>query len=79
MMTIDWHAASKLLARDDAGSEMFFEFKEIGIGTLAELVTQVMALDPAERARVLIDAGAVGTFNVGQIAELAARDDLPLA
>ena len=74
-MTIDWSAPSKLLQRDDAGSDLHFEFKQIGVGSLGGLVSQVMALDATARARVIIDAGIVGTFNVGQIVELAARPD----
>lgn len=74
-MTIDWTTPSKLLERDDAGSELFFEFKHIGEGPLGDLVAKVMALTVTARARVIIDAGAQGTFNVGQIAELAARPD----
>lgn len=74
-MTIDWSAPSKLLQRDDAGSDLHFEFKEIGVGSLGCLVSKVMALDATARARVIIDAGIVGTFNVGQIVELAARPD----
>jgi hypothetical protein len=75
MMTIDWSAPSKLLERDDAGSDLHFEFKEIGTGSLASLISKVMALSATARARVIIDAGVVGTFNVGQIVELAARSD----
>lgn len=74
-MTIDWSAPSKLLQRDDAGSDLHFEFKEIGVGSLGGLVSKVMTLDATARARVIIDAGIVGTFNVGQIVELAARPD----
>ena len=74
-MTIDWTTPSKLLERDDAGSDLHFEFKEIGVGSLADLVSKVMILGATERARVVIDAGIVGTFNVGQIVELAARPD----
>ena len=74
-MTIDWSAPSKLLQRDDAGSDLHFEFKQIGVGSLGGLVSKVMTLDATARARVIIDAGIVGTFNVGQIVELAARPD----
>ncbi len=72
-MTIDWTTPAKLLQRDDAGSDLHFEFKQIGVGPLADLVAKVMAMDATARARVIIDAGIVGTFNVGQIVELAER------
>ena len=74
-MTIDWTAPSKLLERDDAGSDLHFEFKEISVGSLGDLVSKVMIIGATERARVIIDAGTQGTFNVGQIVELAARPD----
>ncbi|MFM9852801.1 MAG: hypothetical protein ACKVOJ_08370 [Sphingomonadaceae bacterium] len=77
MSAIDWTVPAKLLARDDAGSEMFYEFRDVGSGSLAALVAKVMAMDAQDRARVVIDAGAVGTFNIGQIVELAARGDFP--
>jgi hypothetical protein len=77
MTEIDWNTSAKLLERDDAGSEMFYEFKEINAATLAALVAHVSALDTASRARMVIDAGAAGTFAVDQILELAGRVDFP--
>jgi hypothetical protein len=72
MTETDWNAPAKLLERDDAGSEMFYEFKEVRAGSLRELVTHVSTLS----ARMVIDAGAAGTFAVDQILELARRGDL---
>lgn len=69
----DWTAPAKLIERTDDGSEMSFEFEERGRGTLGQLVTQVCGMDATERARVVIDAGAQGTFNIGQI--LAMRNE----
>ncbi|CAM3200239.1 hypothetical protein SPAN111604_10005 [Sphingomonas antarctica] len=69
----DWTAPAKLIERTDEGSELAFKFEERGRGTLAELVTKVCGMGSAERARVVIDAGTQGTFNVGQI--LAMRGD----
>jgi hypothetical protein len=76
MTETDWNAPAKLLERDDAGSEMFYEFKEVRAGSLRELVTHVSTLGTTSRARMVIDAGAAGTFAVDQILELARRGDL---
>jgi hypothetical protein len=73
----DWTAPAKLIERTDDGSEMSFEFEERGRGTLADLVTQVCGMGAAERARVVIDAGAQGTFNVGQILAMRDQDGFP--
>lgn len=74
---MDWSKPAKLLERQDGGSEMFFEFNEVASDTLQTLVTRVTAMPAAERARMVIDAGTAGTFNVGEIVALAARDDFP--
>jgi hypothetical protein len=73
----DWTAPAKLIERIDDGSEMAFEFEERGRGTLAELVTKVCGMSAAERARVVIDGGAQGTFNVGQILAMRGEDGFP--
>jgi hypothetical protein len=78
MNTPDWNAPAKLIERDDSGSEMAYDFHERGTGTLGELVAKVAAMTPHDRARMVIDAGAQGTINVGQIIELAGRDDFPV-
>jgi hypothetical protein len=77
MIPINWNAPAKLIERDDAGSEMFYEFRDVAEGSLSHLVAQVTALDPISRARMIIDAGATGTFGVEQILELAGRVDYP--
>jgi hypothetical protein len=74
----DWNAPAKLIERGDSGSEMTYDFHERGAGTLGELVAKVAAMNAHERARMVIDAGMQGTINVGQIIELAARDDFPI-
>ena len=76
MQAIDWNAPATLLERDDAGSDLHYDFKTIASGTLAELVRRVAALDAGDRARLAIDSGNA-SLNVGQIMELAGRDDLP--
>jgi hypothetical protein len=76
MQAIDWNAPANLLERDDAGSDLHYEFKTIASGRLAELVRHVAALGSGDRARMVIDSGNA-SYNVGQIMELAAREDLP--
>jgi hypothetical protein len=77
MSEIDWDAPAKLLQRDDTGSEMFYEFREVSAGSLADLVADVAAQGAHGRARMVIDAGAFGTFGVDQILGLAGREDFP--
>jgi hypothetical protein len=77
MTKIDWNTPAKLLERDDAGSELFYEFKEVSAASLAALISHVSALDTASRARMVIDAGAAGTFAEDQILEMAERGDFP--
>ncbi|MFM2100241.1 MAG: hypothetical protein RLZZ366_1780 [Pseudomonadota bacterium] len=76
---VDWNAPAKLIERDDDGSELAFHFTELKSGSLSSLVGEVMAMPTMARARVLIDAAGQGTFNVGDIVGLAARDDFPAA
>ncbi len=74
---VDWQGPAKLIERDDDGSELSYNFKELQSGSLSELISTVMSMSTMERARVLIDAAGQGTFTVGDIAGLAARDDFP--
>ncbi len=73
----DWAAPAKLFERDDSGSERDYDFHERAAGPLSELVAKVAAMTAGERARMVIDGGASGMFAVGQILELAGRDDFP--
>lgn len=77
MNTVDWNAAATLIERDDGGSELHYHFREVKKGTLGALVREVAAMDAAARARLVIDIAGASTINVGQIMELAAREDLP--
>jgi hypothetical protein len=77
MTADDWAVPAKLIERDDSGSELAYDFHERAQGTLAEMVARVAAMAGPERARMLIDAGALGMLNVGQILEMAGRDDFP--
>jgi hypothetical protein len=74
---IDWSAQAALIERDDGGSEMYFEFRTLAKGTLAELVAHVASLAPEERARLVLDRGPEGTLAVQEILALAARPDFP--
>lgn len=56
---------------------MYVGFNALQSGSLAELVRVVAAMPTTERARLVIDAGPAGTFNVGDILALANRDDFP--
>ena len=77
MTAIDWNAPAKLMVRVDQGSELSYDFQALGEGPLASLVARAQAMTMEDRARVLIDAGTQGTFNVGQIVTLALRRDFP--
>lgn len=77
MTAPDWNANATLHERDDGGSEMHYNFREIRKGALGELVRAVAAMPAAERARMVIDVNGGSTINVGEILELAARPDLP--
>lgn len=76
MQDIDWGAPATLIERDDGGSDLHYDFRNIGTGTLGELVRQVAAMPADQRARLVIDSGH-STLNVGEIMALAQRDDLP--
>ncbi|KKC26317.1 hypothetical protein [Sphingomonas sp. SRS2] len=77
MKDINWDAPAQLHERSDGGSDMFYDFKTLKSGPLAELVAHVMALPTAERERVVIDAAGIGSINVQDIAGLAERSDFP--
>lgn len=77
MTAIDWTAPAILLERDDSGSDRDIDFREVARGVLGTIIAQVVAMPPAERARVVIDAGLQGTLAVGDILALSARDDFP--
>ena len=77
MSEIDWAAAAQVHERDDGGSDMFYEFKTLKTGTLAEMVAWVIALPVDQKARVVIDAAGVGSLNIHDIGTLAGRPDFP--
>lgn len=77
MTTIDWTTPARLMERVDGGSDLYFDFMPIADGNLKSLVRDVIARAPADRQRIVIDAGALGTLAIGQILELAERADFP--
>jgi hypothetical protein len=77
MSLVDWSGPAKLMERQDSGSDLYFEFTELRAGPLAKLVAEVVAMPATQRARMVIDAGPVGTLNVGDILALANRADYP--
>jgi hypothetical protein len=74
---IDWAAEAKLLERDDSGSDWDVDFKPVATAALSTLVAKVVAMTPADRARVIIDRGPAGTIAYADIMALAARADFP--
>ncbi|MES2271259.1 MAG: hypothetical protein V4533_10265 [Pseudomonadota bacterium] len=77
MDAVNWSANAQLHERDDAGSDMFVEFKTLKSGTLLELISYVMALPSDQKARLIIDAFGVGSLNINDITNLSARADFP--
>jgi len=77
MDAVNWSANAQLHERDDAGSDMFVEFKTLKSGTLSELISYVMILPSDQKARLVIDAIGVGSLNVHDINNLATRADFP--
>ena len=75
MDSVDWNAAATLHERDDGGSEMHYNFRELKKGRLGDLVREVAAMEAGDRARLVIDVSGGTTINVGQIMDLAARSD----
>lgn len=76
MNDINWDAPARLHERNDGGSDMFYDFKTLKSGSLAELIAHVMALPAEDRQRVVIDS-ASGSINIRDITTLAARPDFP--
>jgi hypothetical protein len=77
MESIDWSREAKLLERDDSGSDWDVDFKLVAAAPLSVLVAKVVAMAPANRARVIIDRGIDGTIAYADIIALAARADFP--
>ncbi len=76
MSALDWNAEATLHERDDAGSEMQYNFNVLKKAPLRELVTQVVTMSADERARLVIDVAGGKSLNVGEILELARAEGL---
>ena len=76
MAGLDWDAEATLHERDDSGSELQYNFTLLKKGTLRELVADVVAMDGGQRARVVIEVAGGKSLGLGEILELAAREDM---
>lgn len=76
MSGLDWNAEATLHERDDAGSEMQYNFSVLKKAPLRELVAQVAAMDAQQRARLVIDVAGGKSLNVGEILDLAGKAGL---
>ena len=77
MTPVDWSAKTTVQERSDGGSDLFYEFRQIAAGSLAEMVRHVIALPTDDRARLVIDAERLGSINIHDIVELSRRPDFP--
>lgn len=76
MATPDWEAEATIQERDDGGSELQYNFTVLGKGTLREMVAHVVAMDSAQRARVVIEVAGGASLGIGEILQLAAQEGL---
>lgn len=77
MNDVNWDAAAQIHERDDGGSDMFYNFKTLKSGSLAELITYVMEMPMEQRERLVIDAAGIGSLNIHDVGLLAEREDFP--
>lgn len=76
MAELDWDAQATLRERDDGGSDLQYNFAVLKTGSLREMVAHVVAMDAAQRARVVIEVAGGRSLNLGEILELAAKEGL---
>lgn len=76
MSGLDWNAEATLHERDDAGSEMQYNFSVLKKAPLRDLVAEVAAMDTAQRARLVIDIAGGKSLNVGEILDLAGKEGI---
>jgi hypothetical protein len=74
---VDWGAVATMLERDDSGSDFDIAFKTIATGPLSTLISQFLAMEAADRARIIIDRGAAGNLAFNDIMALAGHADFP--
>ena len=76
MSGLDWNAEATLHERDDAGSELQYNFNVIKKAPLRDLVAEVVTMSADERARLIIDVAGGKSLNVGEIMELAKSEGM---
>lgn len=76
MAELDWDAQATLRERDDGGSDLQYNFAVLKTGSLREMVAYVVAMEAAQRARVVIEVAGGRSLNLGEILELAAKEGL---
>lgn len=76
MSGLDWNAEATLHERDDAGSELQYNFNVVKKAPLRDLVTLVATMTADERARLVIDVAGGKSLNVGEIITLAKSEGL---
>ena len=76
MSGLDWNAEATLHERDDAGSELQYNFNVIKKAPLRDLVAEVVAMGTDQRARLVIDVPGGKSLNVGEILEMAKSEGL---
>ena len=73
---VDWDDRAEIHSADD-GQGIFDGGKGVRGGTLAEMVSQIMAYPPAERDRFVIQKAGDHRLERAEIEALAARKDFP--
>ncbi len=76
MSGLDWNAEATLHERDDAGSELQYNFNVVKKAPLRELVTLVATMTADDRARLIIDIAGGKSLNVSEIIALANSEGL---
>ena len=76
MSGLDWNAQATLHERDDAGSELQYNFNVVKKAPLRELRAHVAGMTASERARLVIDVAGGKSLNVGEIIDLAKSEGL---
>jgi hypothetical protein len=76
MSGLDWDAEATVHQRDDGGSELQYNFTTLGKGSLRAMVAQVIAMDSAQRARVVIEVAGGRSLNIAEILALSEKEGL---
>lgn len=73
---VQWDDRAEIHSAED-GQGILDGGKGLRGGTLAQMVSQVMAYSPAERGRFVIQKAGDHRLDLAEIEALAARDDFP--